>query len=131
MVFMLDQCKLGYKAVGSTYQGGGPDGGKVVAVAIVGSAASSRGSLGLVHLRLVGVVVDVILTLGGGGAESHTFNHTHIKSSGAALGRRRVFTVGRWMMELLEVTVCSPSCIMAISLLLSSEASARLLTELL
>lgn len=42
-----------------------------------------------------------------------------------------VFTVGLWMMELLEVTVCSPSCIMAISLLLSSEASARLLTELL
>lgn len=35
------------------------------------------------------------------------------------------------MMELLEVTVCSPSCIMAISGLLSSEASARLLTELL
>lgn len=35
------------------------------------------------------------------------------------------------MMELLEVTVCSPSCIMAISPLLSSEASARLLTELL
>ena len=33
-------------------------------------------------------------------------------------------------MEELEVTVCSPSCIMAISLL-SSEPSARLLTELL
>lgn len=40
-------------------------------------------------------------------------------------------TVGRWMMELFEVTVCSPSCIMAISPPLSSEASARLLTELL
>lgn len=39
--------------------------------------------------------------------------------------------MGRWMIELFEVTVCSPSCIMAISLLLSSEASARLLTELL
>lgn len=32
------------------------------------------------------------------------------------------------MMELLEVTVCSPSCIMAISVL-SSEPSARLLTD--
>ncbi len=37
-------------------------------------------------------------------------------------------TEGRWMMELLDVTVCSPSCIMAISAL-SSEPSARLLTE--
>ena len=36
--------------------------------------------------------------------------------------------VGRCIMEELEVTVCSPSVIMAISLL-SSEPSARLLTE--
>lgn len=41
-----------------------------------------------------------------------------------------LLTGSRWMTELLEVTVCSPSCIMAISPL-SSEASARLFTELL
>lgn len=35
----------------------------MVAVAIVGSTAPSGGSLGLVHLWLVGVVIDVILTL--------------------------------------------------------------------
>lgn len=39
-----------------------------------------------------------------------------------------ILTVGRCMMELLEVTVCSPSPIMAISVL-SSEPSARLLTD--
>lgn len=39
-------------------------------------------------------------------------------------------TRGLCRTELLEVTVCSPSCIMAISPL-SSEPSARLLTELL
>lgn len=36
--------------------------------------------------------------------------------------------MGRCIIELLEVTVCSPSCIIAISAL-SSEPSARLLTE--
>ena len=41
-----------------------------------------------------------------------------------------VLTKGLCRTELLEVTVCSPSCIMAISPL-SSEPSARLLTELL
>lgn len=46
-----------------THQGGGSDRGKVVSVAIVGSTASSGGNLWLVHLRLVGVVIDVILTL--------------------------------------------------------------------
>lgn len=46
----------------------------------------------------------------------HTQTHTN------------VLTEGRCMMELLEVTVCSPSPIMAISAL-SSEPSARLLTD--
>lgn len=78
---------------------------------------------------------------GGGGGDTLTSHAQNYKciikhifvETGPELNRLGldVCTVGRWMMELLEVTVCSPSCIMAISLLLSSEASARLLTELL
>lgn len=100
----------------------------MVSVAIVGAAASSGDGLGLVHLRLVRVIVDIVLTLG---RRTTLGNQTLARRSCA--NRRKLWgvTVGRWMMELLEVTVCSPSCIMAISLLLSSEASARLLTELL
>lgn len=119
----------------------------MVTVAIVGATTTSRHGLGLVHLWLVRIIIDIVLTLRRTRKrlKKHTIeeNQSSFKTksfTGVSLlvhrkqglkPKRQVITVGRWMIELLEVTVCSPSCIMAISLLLSSEASARLLTELL
>lgn len=36
----------------------------MVTVAIVGAAAASRDGLGLVHLWLVRIIIDIVLTLG-------------------------------------------------------------------
>lgn len=44
----------------------------MVSVTIIGSTAASRGSLGLVHFRLVGVIIDVILTLRRRDSGNHT-----------------------------------------------------------
>lgn len=111
-----------------SHQGSRSNRGKVVTVAIVGATAPSRDGLGLVHLWLVRIIIDIVLTLR---RNQCWFKTERLLVSVCSLTESRVLTVGRWMIELLEVTVCSPSCIMAISLLLSSEASAKLLTELL
>lgn len=126
-----------------SYQGSSSNRSKVVTVAIVGATTPSRDGLGLVHLWLVRIVIDIVLTLRrrtqlknrtngeSEGTRVHLTPKGLLVSVGSSKPKMWVFTVGRWMIELLEVTVCSPSCIMAISLLLSSEASAKLLTELL
>lgn len=74
-------------------------------------------------MKLMNIVPNVSKRgLGRVGLSSSTCPPTDSKTLGLTRGLCRT--------ELLEVTVCSPSCIMAISPL-SSEPSARLLTELL
>lgn len=65
-------------------------------------------------------------------AAKNGLNHSeYTQITGLLMNCRSLgLTRGLCRTELLEVTVCSPSCIMAISPL-SSEPSARLLTELL
>lgn len=65
-------------------------------------------------------------------AAKNGLNHSvYTLTTGLLMNCRSLgLTRGLCRTELLEVTVCSPSCIMAISPL-SSEPSARLLTELL
>lgn len=46
-----------------SHQGSSSDGSKVITIAVVGATAAGRRSLGLVHLWLVWVIIDVILTL--------------------------------------------------------------------
>lgn len=58
----------------------------MVAVTIVGAAASSRDGLGLVHLRLVRIVIDVVLTLG---RRTTLKRRTNQDSEGRSVGRYR------------------------------------------
>lgn len=58
-----------------TYQGGSSDGGKVVSVAVVNSAAACGRSLGLLQLWLVRVIVDVVLGLNKMTGEIADYRH--------------------------------------------------------
>lgn len=76
-----------------------------------------------IHTRIYVKLMDIVPNVWKRGLGGTGFTRLlDIKTFGLTRGLCRT--------ELLEVTVCSPSCIMAISPL-SSEPSARLLTELL
>lgn len=65
-----------------SYQGSRSNRGKVVSVAIVGATASSRDGLGLVHLWLVRIIIDIVLTLR---RRTQLKNHTNEESKGSGV----------------------------------------------